>query len=242
MLVLSDVKTQLWRKLGLLEPSFEETIKPLVSSQATTISNSHTCRTTDKALFIDMGSNLGQGFSFFSEFYSPNTFDYWLIEANPFCIDPLKTNVLNLYRKHSWRGEWEIINKAVSSENGTLKLYGLVEDERGNTSVGASVIKDHNSVWYNSSESQALEVQTVRVSELIEKASKKYATIVVKMDIEASEYDALDDLIQTNFIHKIDHIYVEWHSQFFSAEKLGNIRLRENKLKAFLSSKLTDWH
>lgn len=242
MSVLTSIKKRLFRKLGLSESSFEEKITPLVSSQAITIANSHTCRTRDKALFIDMGSNLGQGFRFFSKHYSPNIFDYWLIEANPFCIDPLKTNVSNLYNKHSWSGMWEIKNTAISNKNGTLKLYGLIESMRGKISEGASVIKDHNSIWYNSDESQALEIQSVKASELIENASKQYSTIVVKMDIEASEYDALDDLIHTGFINKINHIYVEWHSQYFSADKVGDILIRENKIKTFLSNKLTDWH
>ena len=62
------------------------------------------------------------------------------------------------------------------------------------------------------------------------------------MDIEASEYDVLEDLIATDLIDRINHIYVEWHSQFFSADKIGNILVRENRIKAALSGKLTEWH
>ena len=237
--VLTNVIKRLWRKFG---PSFEKRIAPLVSNQANTIASLHKSRTNDKALFIDMGSNVGQGFRFFSEHYSPNIFDYWLIEANPFCIDPLRINVCKLYDKYSWSGGWEIINAAVSDQNGTLKLYGLVENKRGNTSTGASIVKSHNSRFYNSNENEALEVQSMRASKLLEDASKKYSTIVVKMDIESSEYDALEDLIHTGLINKVDHIYVEWHSQYFSSDKLGDILVRENKIKACLSDKLTNWH
>ncbi len=131
---------------------------------------------------------------------------------------------------------------AISNKNGVLKLYGLVEDKRGKVSNGASVIKDHNSAFYESNENKALEVKSVKASDLIKDASQKYSTIVVKMDIEASEYDALEDLIDSGYINKIAHIYVEWHSQYFSAEKIGDLIIRENKIKTCLAGKQTDWH
>ncbi len=241
MSFLHRIKKLIKQRVRFLYPSFEEKIAPLVSSQANHIVDLHNSRKSGKALFIDMGSNLGQGFRFFSRYYSPDIFDYRLIEANPCCIEQLKRNVSKLYNNHFWNGSWEIINVAVSNKNGSLKLYGLVEDKRGKVSNGASVIKNHNSVFYNSNESKALEVKSVKASDLIKDASQKYSTIVVKMDIEASEYDALEDLIASGYINKIAHIYVEWHSKYFSAEKIGDLIVRENKIKTYLSNKLTDW-
>ena len=42
-----------------------------------------------KGLFIDCGSNLGQGFSFFEQYFPLKTFDYILVEPNPFCKEEL---------------------------------------------------------------------------------------------------------------------------------------------------------
>ena len=236
------MKKRLWWRLGFSYPSFEERIAPIVSRQANNIVNLYNIRKRGKALFIDMGSNLGQGFRFFSHYYSPNIFDYWLIEANPFCINQLNDNVSKLYNSYSWSGSWDIYNAAVSNKDGILKLYGLVEDKRGKTSDGASVNKNHNSVFYNSDESKALDVKSVKASNLIEDASQRYSTIIVKMDIEASEYDVLEDLIATQYIHKIAHVYIEWHSKYFSNDKVGDLIVRTNRIKAYLFGKQTDWH
>jgi FkbM family methyltransferase len=132
------------------------------------------------------------------------------------------------------------MNVAISDKEGTLSLYGLSEN-RGNVSVGASVIKNHNSLFYDASESKALKVPAIRVSKLIEESSKKYATIVVKMDIESAEYDALEDLINTGCMEKISHIYIEWHAQYYSDDQIEDILVRENKIKENLSGKFTDW-
>jgi FkbM family methyltransferase len=213
----------------------------LVSKQSSDIINAHTARNKGSGLFIDMGSNLGQGFQFFSSYYDPNLFDYWFVEPNPFCLEALEKNVSALYDSHGWKGNREIINAAVSNTDGTASLFGLVEDTRGKTSDGASVIKDHNSAFYASNEARALKVKSVKASSLIEDAAKKYPTIVVKMDIESAEYDALEDLIGTAAIDRIAHLYVEWHSQYFSADKAGESIDRERKIKELLSGKLTDW-
>jgi FkbM family methyltransferase len=244
MSLISMALRRLKRKLGLSSPTFEENenIAPLISSQAKIIIGSHFKNKGSRALFIDMGSNLGQGFRFFSKYYNPNIFDYWLIEANPFCISSLHTNISKLYKRHSWKGNWKIINKAISYKDGTVQLFGLVEDQRGKTSDGASIIKDHNSKFYNSDYDQSLEVQSIKASNLINDALGEYSTIVIKMDIEASEYDALEDLIRTGYINNISHIYVEWHSQCFSENKIGDILIRENRIKKHLSNKLTEWH
>lgn len=230
-----------WRGLAKAFPSHKRKMSLIVEEQAQSLTVESNSHKKTQALFIDMGSNLGQGFRFFSKHYSPNIFDYWLIEVNPYCIEPLRANISKLYSSHAWSGNWEIINKAVSTKNGTLKLYGLVEDKRGQLSVGASVIKDHNSIYYHSNEAKALKVPSLAVSELVTNASKKYSTIVVKMDIESAEYDVLDDLINSGAVNKIDYLYVEWHSQYFSSDKQDNILARESKIKTFLSGKLTDW-
>ena len=242
MSFLGRVKRRIQHQLGLLPDSFETIIAPLVSDQATNIMALHTASTSGKALFIDMGSNLGQGFNFFSKYYDPNIFDYWLIEANPYCIDQLSSNVSKRYKDLSWVGTWKIINVAISNFEGNLKLYGLVEDHRGKTSDGASVIKEHNSAFYDSDESKAIEVKAVKASKLVEDAAQKYATIVVKMDIEAAEYDALEDMIASGSIDKVSHIYVEWHSEYFVADKRSKVLAREIMIKSYLSDKQTDWH
>lgn len=42
-------------------------------------------------------------------------------------------------------------------------------------------------------------------------------TVIVKMDIEGSEYGILDKLIDTGAIYLIDHLFVEWHDWLMPA-------------------------
>ena len=44
--------------------------------------------------------------------------------------------------------------------------------------------------------------------------------IVVKMDIEGSEFSVLDGLIRENMIEYINEIYVEFHERFFENTNL----------------------
>jgi len=215
---------------------------PLVEKHANEFSQIRGQDNIEKNLFIDMGSNLGQGFQYFSKFYNPNLFDFLLIEANPNCIDQLESTISNLYAVNNWSGNWDILNVAISNTNGTVKLYGLVEDVRGKQSDGASTSKDHNSIYYESNEQRAINVSSVNISELINKYTSEYSTIIVKMDIESSEYDSIEDLISTGAIKNIKHLYVGWHSQYYSDNKKREILSRENKLKKALASKLTNWH
>jgi len=239
---LSEIIYRSRKKRGIKVLPYEERIAPYVLKTAGKISNLHINRAEKNALFIDMGSNIGQGFRYFSRYYSPNIYDYWLIEPNPFCVEQLRNSVSILYDIYQWDGKYEIKEAAVSNDNGFLKLYGLVEDDRGNVSEGASVVNNHNSKYYISNEDKALEVRSVKVSNLIDDALRHYSTIVVKMDIESAEYDVLDELISTGLIDNIEHIYVEWHSRYMSPNNKMDYKRREKIIKKRLSHKLTDWH
>lgn len=106
---LKKIKKRLLRKLGLMEPPFEKKMAPLVKKHANEFSQSPHSGHSEKRLFIDMGSNLGQGFQYFSKFYNPNLFDFLLIEANPNCIDQLNFNIKNYYAQNNWTGKWDVL-------------------------------------------------------------------------------------------------------------------------------------
>ena len=53
--------------------------------------------------------------------------------------------------------------------------------------------------------------------------------VILKLDVEGSEYDILDQLIETKLITKINELYVEFHDGFFNQ----NSSIIKNKLKEF---------
>ena len=203
---------------------------------------SHAASCDDKPLFIDMGSNIGQGFEYFSQFYSPDCFDFWFLEPNPHLTHKLSQRISSLYVQNQWKGKGQLLVEAVSNANGFTKFYGLVEDSRGLESDGASIVRNHNSIWYKSNPHKAIDIKIVRATDLIKRAlENNYKTIVVKMDIEGAEYDVLEDLIKSGFIEKISHLYVEFHSQFVREEERGAVLLREKTIKETLKGYLFAW-
>ena len=66
------------------------------------------------------------------------------------------------------------------------------------------------------------------------------------MDIEGAEVDLLENLIDTKIIHKIDILYVEFHSEYQSREFSNITKIRENKIIDYLSKipnlKFRIWH
>lgn len=191
-----------------------------------------------KGLFVDCGSNLGQGFDFFSRFYSPEFFDYVLFEPNPYCFELLRLKIDKL-EGHCI----QLFQKAISVAEGKLNFYGLEEDEGGKYSVGGSVLRQHNSKSYEASEERSIMVNTISFSDFIKKQSQNYSTIIVKMDIEGGEYPVIEDLLSTGLFNSIDTFYIEFHSQYMStdlkptyveAEKLFWRKVKETTCSALL--------
>ena len=63
------------------------------------------------------------------------------------------------------------------------------------TSEGNTIVNDHNSAHYVADE--LLQVQCIDIKELLEDASE-YDVIHMKLDIESSEYNVLERMIETD--------------------------------------------
>lgn len=183
----------------------------------------------ERRLFVDCGSNVGQGYTFFKKYLPPERYDAVLIEPNPNCMKVLREN----FRSY---GNLEFIEGAAWTKNEKLKLFGLVEDERGETTQGGSVIADHNSAEYMANQDAALEVDAFSLGELLTNKAREYDQIVVKMDIESSEYEVLRDLLDTGAAKNITHIFIEFHSEYFKEPESSQYRALEKSLVEELRS------
>jgi len=179
-----------------------------------------------RGLFVDCGSNLGQGFTQFVRHYPLDRFDYILIEPNPNCLPDLRRIVA------ARNGKIEILEQAASTQAGTVKFYGL---ERDPTSQGGSMLKDHNSAYYAPDEEHALEVPTFSLAELIQKRSVGYAAVVLKLDIEGGEYEVLPHMIGQAVHRQLDAAYIEFHSQYMAEPKGSIYRELEARIRARLA-------
>lgn len=183
-----------------------------------------------KRLFIDCGTNLGQGYNYFKNYFPLKRFDLVMIEPNQSCLSQVKA-------KYEQYPNVEFIQAAAWTEEGSLKLFGLVEDERGDTSQGASVVAKHNGNLYEANEEQAVEVPAISLNDLIVKKAKDYDSIILKMDIESAEYKVLTDMLAKGSFDHIDHIFVEFHGAYFSEEEQPRYVALEKDLLCQITAK-----
>ena len=194
----------------------------------------------DKVLFLDLGANIGQGYSWFSKFFKGENIDFELFEPNPYCYKKLK-NYVNIKNK-------AVIthNLGVSTISGKVKFYGLKE-EGDIYSLSGSIVKNHNSIHYKTKEENSIEIETIDLGKFLINKSKTYDKIIIKMDIEGAEVEILEQLISTEVANLIDILYVEFHSQYQEKSKHSRlIRVREKKiiksLKEFNNLYFRLWH
>ena len=185
------------------------------------------CFLNKKNLFIDLGTNFGQGFLYFQKFFKEKNFEYVLIEPNP----NLKIHIKNLIKEKKGTKKIKFINKAAYINNGSKKFYGLVEDpKRLGTSDGGSLLDEHNTKLYRADKNKAITVKTFNFINYLKKL-KKYDNIIIKMDIEGSEYKILDRLIKNiNEIKNIKHMFLEFHSRFMVKNKKIKYKIKERKI------------
>ena len=178
-----------------------------------------------RGLFIDCGSNLGQGLKHFKRYFPADLYDYILVEPNPYCAGLLRA----MYERSS--EHVEIIQAAASNREGQAKFYGLTEDGRGQTSDGGSILRDHASAWYAADEERALEVRTFALADLIASRADAYPAIIMKLDIEGAEYEVLEHLLETGVHRRLNGLYVEFHSQYMREPEQSVYARREEDLK-----------
>ncbi len=127
------------------------------------------CFLNKKNLFIDLGTNLGQGFLYFQKFFRQKNFEYVLVEPNP----NLKIHIKNLIKDKEGKKKIKFINKAAYITNGSKKFYGLVEDpKRLGTSDGGSLLNEHNARLYRADKKKAITVKTFNFINYLKKIKK----------------------------------------------------------------------
>lgn len=193
-----------------------------------------------KNLFIDCGAHLGEAYEHFSQVYPPAEYDYVLFEPNPNCFAKLQ-------ERYGSQGHMTLRNNAVYTHDNETSFFSDASrytenvSEDDGFSVGCSIIQEHNNKHY---EPAAVErVQCVDAVRLLSDVSDKYRDIVLKLDVEGSEYDILERLIAAGSMPRIKKLIVEFHSQYSSS---ADMRAREERLveqlRAMSGLDLQIWH
>ena len=194
----------------------------------------------EKVLFVDLGANLGQGYSWFKKYFNASNISFELFEPNPNCIEELKEidDVVS--------GKIILNPVGVGIEEGSFDFYGLDESEGGKYSLGGSIVQEHNSSLCTAKKNKAIKVRVINFSSYLESKSAQFDKIIVKMDIEGAEVELLEALLKEKTANLISILYVEFHSQFQLKEHSLLTKKRENKILEDLSNNTNTsvriWH
>jgi len=188
-------------------------------------------------VFLDCGSNHGQGFEHFRKIYHTG-FHYMLFDANRFCCE-------FLHNKYKDDPTIVIYNNAIYSQAGKKTFTFRSEDD-----VGGSLVDVHNSAYkdyfYLSSidklESCKQTVNCIDINALINNLlSKIYNNIIIKMDIESAEYDVLESMIEHGTIKKVKKMYIEFHTKFMLSKDREQYIQREYNIIDWMHLNNIDW-
>ena len=167
-------------------------------------------------IFIDLGAHDGNSVELFLKNYKDaDSFSIHSFEPNPYLVKKYKQSypLFNIYQK------------AASNKNGTAKFY------LGNPlSSTLRTDKTTGDICYE----KPINVEIINLSQFILENFSKSDFIIIKMDIEGSEYDVIPKLLEDGlFDGYINLLYGEWH-----LNKIQNIDLAfHEKLVSLLKDK-----
>ncbi len=187
-----------------------------------------------KKYFFDCGTHMFQGFNEFSIKYQIDSSWYcYCFEPNQFTFHESK-KILN-----EIESQYNIVhlNQAISSKNEVLKIkcprvksWGH-QVEIGSFSDQSSNILETPQEWWNGDYIES-EIEAIDFSEFLLKTVNKNDYVLVKMDIEGSEFSVLDKLIENDAMDFINDLYVEFHERHFENEEFYKLK-KENYFKTF---------
>lgn len=185
--------------------------------------------------FIDCGGHHGEGLKSFIEMYNiDKTWEIYSFEPNKDSFEILKEfkyNNCNIEFINA--GIWKEDSKLTFNVETTSATYGSKEDGAGSTFVN---LENWNIKHPGNMEAgdylTSYEVDVINFTNFI-KSLNDVEFLLVKMDVEGSEYDILRNMISDNSILTINDLYVEFHDWAMSSED----ELTTNDLIDIISNK-----
>ena len=157
-----------------------------------------------RKVFLDCGANNGCSVRKFKQMVKNyEDFEIFSFEPNEVFADEIReTGAL-------------LIDKAVWIEDGPVDFHVVTVDKYGNTTkkTGASTLNPHKSEWNSKAhrEVTTVQVEGLNFSHWVASNFSSQDFIILKMDIEGSEYDVLEKMIEDDSIRLINELWIEFH-------------------------------
>lgn len=187
-----------------------------------------------KKIFIDGGAHKGEAIEVLLD-KRPDLAgsDIHFYEPNPDLIELLndiaeKDKNYNIFVHHS----------ALWVHNNGVPFIESIG--RWNT-LASTVVPSMNEIWgLKLDRENAKLVPSRSLSEVINNDINSDDYLVVKLDVEGSEYEIIEDLFKTNAINTINELYIEWHDHFFPhfSSRGNDLRNKLSKLNIIVRN---DW-
>jgi FkbM family methyltransferase len=189
-----------------------------------------------RKIFLDCGTHFGQGLNAISTNRGmDNTWEIMSWEANPITFAS--------FNKTAFRKDLNItfFNQAISINNEKTVLNIETTKEGYSTGWGSSIIEldKWDSPLHSGTFKEKVLVDSIDFSSFILQHFTKDDVIILKLDIEGSEYNVLEKMIADSSLDLISEMYVEWHNKNFSNREeilireqaiLNEIKIRDIRL------------
>lgn len=163
-----------------------------------------------RAVFIDVGGHRGETLEEISK-------PLWLFDRI-FCFEPQLACVKYLREKFS-RENIKIIPAALDDSTGTRILFG--------SEMGASLFEDKADI--DSSRQQ--QIHTLRSTEFFRQHIHEDDLVIMKLNCEGTEGRILCDLMQSDELHKIGNVMID-----FDLRKIRRMRREPKRILRMLSN------
>lgn len=174
-----------------------------------------------KKIFIDCGTHMFQGFEeFANKFNIDSTWECYSFEANPITYNISKPKYDELINsgysiKH--------YNYAISDHDGEINVHcDIAENGTGQASNTLENRPTEDKLWgFNLGYlDNQIKVVSIDLVKFIEGIYNPGDYLLIKMDIEGSEFKVLDSIMSKLDTSIIGDMYVEFHERFFDDEDL----------------------
>lgn len=171
-----------------------------------------------KKIYFDCGAHFGEGLRYFIDKYKMDeTWEIFSFEPNKISFEKLVSDNPLSYAT--------FINKAVWIFDGYVN-FNAEYPPGCNDAIGAGSSIMPLDYWHPKSENNpgagdvfdTYSVQCIDLSNFIAQNSSLGDTVIVKLDVEGSEFDILRKMLIDKTIKRISVLYVEFHDFCYSKE------------------------